>query len=63
MPANDCKNPELMKLVGTTVIVSAIDNAIITVWKDPKKSLACIKRKPKYNTYSREKKFMNSKVV
>ncbi len=63
LPANDRNNPELAKLVGTTVIVSAIDNAIITVWKDPKNGLASISRKPKYNNYSREKKFINSKAI
>lgn len=49
LPKNDRNNPDLAKLVGTTVVVSAIDHSVITVWKDRQNGLKNIKRKSKYN--------------
>ena len=49
LPQGDRNRPQLSRLVGTTVVVSAIDHSVITVYKDRQNGLKDIKRKVKYN--------------
>ena len=49
LPEGDRNNPELAKLAGTAVVLDPEDYSVLTVWKNKKKGLSLIKRKPKYN--------------